>query len=421
MFAPAQRTSAKLFLMMVMAIFIIAYLIRYLYLDYYSDTATYLTDVNPEWNVVTADGLDDAFAISTLLFGLFVALSPSPLSQSMKPIQRVGYIVPPVFMGLALLAIVAITLAFRAAYGSALGEQPADIPFGLGTPIYRAQADLFPGLLLLFAEAAWFGRNRKHYWFWIAALGAFNLSMSMLTTSKAGLIFFAVQFVMLMYLTDQNIWAKPLRIFSLGLAALVAFIYAAQLRSQALLGTDALILVSLREGYIFATLLEVAGLIGNRLPGVEGLALYCGYGCEGLPTITFPALNGAAGQIFTQEVIRVRGDFDFRSPGYIGGAIIVAGTWGGSVLAISFLRGVLGGMRIMDRQGFSAATKIVVCFGMFRFLLEGVWAWQDLASMTVAAVIVEICARRVLRQRDATNDSGLPNRFDGYLAGTPAR
>ncbi len=292
-------------------------------------TSTVLTDVNPEWNVIIPAALDQALLISSLIFGLFFITSFQIKFRDKTSIARFGYRTPSLLETLTLISLVCATVVFRAAYGSALGEAPAEMPFYLGTPIFRAHADLFPGLLLLCAEASWRANDYRKYAFWIGALALFNLGLALVTTSKAGLIFFAVQLIMLMYLTEQNIFARPWRLAVLVIAALAAFIVAAQLRSQALLGTDALILVSIKEGRIFETVLEVAGLVMNRLPGAEGLALYCRQVCSGLPSFTNPVFDGTAGILFTQQVVGVTGDFDFRSPGVIGGAIIIAGVWGG--------------------------------------------------------------------------------------------
>lgn len=399
--AETTRTSAGLFLLMVTIVYVLAYAFRWVYLNYYLSTGVVLTDVNPEWNVITTGAFNQAFLISSLIFGAFLVVARPLGGAGSRAVLRTDYVVPNGWITLFFVLLVAFTLVVRRTYGTVLGEAPAVIPYGLGTPIYRSQADLIPGMFLLFAEAAWMTGARRNYAGWIAGLAIFNLLMALLTTSKAGLIYFAVQFVMLMYLTGQDIFAKPWRLALLALGGVLVFIVAAQLRSQALLGTDALILHSLREGRIVDTLLEVVGMIVNRLPGTEGLALYCGLTCTGLPDFTVPVLNGEAGRIFTQEVVNVRTDFDFRSPGFIGGAIIIGGLWGGALLAVAFLAFWLVLLRIADHFGLSAAFKVSLCFSIFRFILEGTWLWQDIASALAGAILVEAASRGLRRSASA--------------------
>ena len=399
------RTSARLFLQIIAAVYVLAYLVRWIYLSYYLSTSTVLTDVSPDWNLILPLAFQQAFIICSTVFGVFF-LTSFTTYRLHDGYSVSDYREPTRIMALTLISLVVFTLIIRRIFGSVLGEEPADIPLGLGTPIFRAQSDLFPGLFLLFAEAAWFARKRRSHYFWIVALAFFNIAMSLLTTSKAGLIFFAVQLFMLLYLTERKMYSKPLRIVALVVASLAVFIVAAQLRSRALLGVDALIVVSLMQGNIVETLLEVVGLIANRLPGTEGLALYCGFDCSGLPAFSVPRFTGEAGRVFTQAVLNVKSEFDFRSPGYVGGAVIIAGLAGGSLLSVVFLQMLLVLFRLLDKQRVSAATKIVLCFGSFRFILEGVWAWQDVASMAASALVVEMVARSLLYGGSHSNSVG---------------
>lgn len=407
---PTDRSGAKLFLLMVALVYALAYVGRWIYLQYYMVNGITLLDVAPDWNTIFPRALTQSLGISTIIFGLFFlscySLSNKPSVMRVGSFMRVGYRAPTNAETVAVVGGILATIVFRRAYGSVLGEQPADIPFGLGTPIFRAHADFVPGLLLLLAEASWFSQSPKRYKFWICALAVFNITLSVITTSKAGVINFAVELLMFMYLTGQNIFARPWRLAALAFVGLLGFIYAAQLRAQALYIGDAQIMIALKEGRVTETLLEVAGLIMNRLPGAEGLALYCGYTCEGMPTFSMPTFGGEAGQIFTSNVIGVQGDFDFRSPGVVGGAIIIAGLYGGGLLVIGFLRVVFGIIRFFDRKGVSIAAKALLCFGIFRFIIEGVWAWQDIASLTASIILIEIIARAILVDRTKTRHYG---------------
>jgi hypothetical protein len=408
---PSQyvRSSATLFLWTVAAVYVLAYVFRWLYLSYYMTVSVSLTEVSPDWNMILPRALDGAFLISSVIFGLFFL---STVVARGRPTVRFPMHVrsPGTALLSGFLLFVVFTVVFRVLFGAALGEAASEIPFGLGTPVYRAQADLIPGIFLLFAEAAYREGHRRKYLGWVVALAAFNLALGLITTSKAGLIFFIVQLLFLMYLTGQNIFARPITLAILGVGSLLAFIVAAQLRAQTLLGTDALIMISLYEGRVLQTLLEVSGLILNRLPGVEGLALYCGYACNAIPALETPSFSGEAGAYFTQQVIGVQGDFDYRSPGLIGGAIIIAGSIGGGMLVVAFLRSVLSLLKFMDNKGFSAAARALLCFGIFRFILEGIWAWQDLASLAIGVILVELTARRLRESGSLQRDerSGWP-------------
>ena len=284
-------------------------------------------------------------------------------------------------------------LVLRYLFGAKLGQDVALVGFFTGTLNYRIQADLLPALILLFMEIAWLAGQRGRYLFGMALLAGFYLVLSAITTSKAGMVFFLMQVIILMYLTGQSIWKYPVRLTLAAVGGVLTFIGASQLRAQALGIGDSAIWVSLKDGYIVETLFQVVGLIANRIPGVEGVALTCGLSCDTLLAFQMPTFDRGPIDIYTYDIVGVLGTADFRSPGLIAGAIILAGLYGGAAIVLAALMVGKSACNQMDRYKFSAATRAAFLFGMLRFMMEGAWNWVDIASMLAGVMAVEAIAR----------------------------
>lgn len=393
------RPAARLYLLVVLALFTFGYAFRYAFLTYYISSNTQLPPEYLDWHYVNQTPLNSAMIICTAAFALFfvIAFPTTKATDRLAPSYRD---VPPWGIA-AFVAFVGLSLAARAAYGATLGEEAADAGIIYGALNYRVQSDVIPGLTLLLMEISWAQKRKFQYWGSIALLAAFFLILSAITTSKAGMVNFLALVVMLMYVTGQAIWKYPVRIIIAVLAGILTFIVASQLRGQALGIGDSAIWVSLRDGRVFDTLLQVIGLIANRIPGVEGLALSCGYSCDTIPPFEFPTLRSTAIDIFTYDIVGVQHDNDFRSPGYIAGAILLFGMVYGLAAALGGLfvgRWVAG---TVDRLRFSAAATAALMFGLLRFMMEGAWYWLDALTMVTGVAIVEI-ASRLFRQSAAT-------------------
>lgn len=402
-FVLTDKSAGKMFLLTMLGIYLVSYVIRFFYLDHFVSQNITLLDVNPDWNVILPRPLRQGLLICSAIFGLFFFIS---MPWNAGPVRtRVAYLKPAGWFQLGLISFIAFCIAMRFIYGAKLGEQLTSMPLGLSSPINRSISELIPGLILLMMEAFWFTGDQKNYRRWLFVLAAFNLSIAAIATSKAGMVFFAAEWLMFMYLTGQPIIRKPLRWIVLGLLVLAAFIIGSQLRAQSG-GNTSDYVVLLQQGDYAGTLLLALGTFINRLIGLDGYALVCGYDCATLPGVI--ALNthsffGEAGRIYTQEVVRVTRDFDYRSPGLLGGAALLAGSYGGAMLAIGFLRGCLALIRVSDRLIFSIAFKISIVFGLFRFVLEGTWAGVDLIALVIGAFLIETGSRLL----DANRRSGV--------------
>ena len=386
-------TSRKLFIITCAIVYILAYLIRYLYIGYFVYNNYNFDDINPDWNAILPRALFESFVISTVVFFVFFGLSYFRIKSSAY--LHVSYKIPGIYSKISIFVIIIFCIGMRVAYGSRLGEEITPMPFGLNAPVNRTIDNIIPGLLLLMMECCWFNGKIKSYRAWIFLLAIFNITIAALATSKAGMVFFAAELMMFMYLTGQPIFKRPIMWVVVGFLVLVAFAVGTELRARAGGGTSEYSTL-FADGDYLGVLFLVAGTFLNRLVGLEGYALSCGYSCSTLPA--FSALNfhsflGEAGRIFTQEVVRVGQDFDYRSPGLLGGAALLAGTFGGALLVLVFLRGALTVLDFADRKEFSVACKVTVVIGLFRFISEGAWMAVDLLAVALGATLVEICAR----------------------------
>ncbi|KGB53683.1 hypothetical protein OVY29_04250 [Sphingopyxis sp. SE2] len=392
------RPAARLFLLVVLALFALGYAFRYAFLTYYISSNTQLPPEYLDWHFVNQAPLNSAMLICTGVFALFLIIAFPTTRATDRPAPDYRDI--PAWGIIAFVGFVGLSLAVRAAYGATLGEEATDAGFIYGALNYRVQSDVIPGLTLLLMEISWAQRRKFQYWGAITLLAGFFLTLSAITTSKAGMVNFLALVVMLMYITGQAIWKHPVRIILAALAGILTFIVASQLRAQALGIGDSAIWTSLRDGHVFETLLQVVGLIANRIPGVEGLALSCGYSCNTIPAFEFPTLRATAIDIFTYDIVGVQHENDFRSPGYIAGAVLLFGMVYGLAAAFGglfFGRWVAGAV---DRLKFSAAAMAALMFGMLRFMMEGAWYWLDVVTMVSGVAVVEV-ASRLFRQSAA--------------------
>lgn len=395
------RPAVRLFLFVVLVLYALGYVFRYFFLTYYISDNIALPAEYFDWRFVNQAPLNASMAICTAIFAVFVMIYFATTRTRELPAPR--YRAVPAWLISAFVAFVAATLVLRYAYGAVMGEAAANISFFLGTLVYRTQSDLIPPLILLLMEIAWNRNQKVQYYLSIALLALFFLVFSAITTSKAGMINFLSLVLMLMYLTGQRIWKYPIRLILAGVAGILAFIVGSQLRGQALGIGDSAIWVALRDGHVVEVMLQVVGLIANRIPGVEGLALTCGMHCNTLPFFTMPSFfDRSPIDIFTYDIIQIQHANDYRSPGLIGGAVLLAGLGGGAVLTLAAMFAGKSVAGLMDRQQFAAATKAAFAFWMLRFMMEGAWYWADVLTMFVAVSLIEIVAR-LMREKPGHN------------------
>jgi len=400
------RSSARLFMFVTLALFAMGYVFRYFFLSHFLGDNIALPPEYLDWQNVNIGPLTSAMMICTAIFGTYFIIHIATTRSVDR--QPTDYIKLPFWVFVAFGLFVIASLVVRARYGAALGQEAAaDAGFFFGTLNYRIQSDLIPPLILLIMEVAWRHQDKAQYYLGIAMLAAFFLILSAITTSKAGMVFFLAQLIMLMYMTGQNILKYPVRI-SLGvLAGVLAFIIGSQLRAQALGAGDSAIWVSLKDGHIADTLFQVVGLIANRIPGVEGLALSCGIDCSTLPGFHFPSLARSAADIFTYDIIRVQWANDFRSPGLIGGAVLLTGLWGGVAMVLGFLFAAKSICSAMDRYRFSAAASAAFVYGVLRIMMEGAWYWVDFVTMLAGVIATEAVSRLLIARKSSRSDSEL--------------
>ncbi|MGR4892973.1 hypothetical protein ACIPPQ_18215 [Sphingopyxis sp. LARHCG72] len=400
------RSSTRLFLFVTLALFAMGYVFRYFFLSHYLGSNSSLPPEYLDWQNVNIAPLGSAMMICSAIFATYFIIHVATTRSVDR--QPPNYIRLPYWAFAALGGFIVASLAVRAQYGAALGQEAAaDAGFIFGTLNYRIQSDLIPPLILLVMEVAWRHQDKVQYYLGIATLAAFFIILSAITTSKAGMVFFLAQLIMLMYLTGQNLLKYPMRITLGGLAGVLAFIIGSQLRAQALGAGDSAIWVSLKDGHFADTLFQVVGLIANRIPGVEGLALSCGIDCDTLPGFHLPSLARSAADIFTYDIIRVQWANDFRSPGLVGGAVLLTGLWGGVAMVLGFLFAAKSICSTMDRFRFSAAASAAFVYGILRIMMEGAWYWVDFVTMLAGVIATEAVSRLLIARKSSKSDSEL--------------
>ena len=405
-----SRSSASLLAKALLIIIFVGYIFKYFELLYYINNTIYIGDTLPEWQFINYIALKDSFSISIAALVLITPILTYFIFSENRymppPGYRLGGIFPLLlFLGLGFLA------ALRIQLGATMGEASSNLPWYIGTLVYRSQGDLMPGLLVFLIHGYRINNQRTLMYISIAALFILQALIGVASGSKSGVIFFG--FVMICYweLVADRRYLRPRIIVPLVLAAMVAFIAGSQVRSLALLGTSSQYVVDFLDGRLLSMTVDVFTAIVNRFPGQEALALACNNGCSAatlsgvLPIDRM--LSGEIALYYTRDVVGVTSDYDFRSPGFLGGSVMALGIYGGVLTSIAAIAIALFAMRAMDRAGLSVAARVVAAFGFFRFFMEGAWYWADLASVAYGVIGTELAVRFAVSSTRRSQMSGL--------------
>lgn len=392
----SSKSLPRLFVYIVISVYAVAYLSRYFYLLMFVRSELSLQDENPEWLILEERVFLPALLWSTAIFAVFVLFSLGTLPAQKRP----SIVMMPKFaLSVFIVATTIVSLILRLNYGAKLGEGAINLPFLLGPLLNRSQSDLIPGVLILMIEISWINSDRRSYYLWLLFFLGFQVALSAITTSKAGIIFFAIQILLLLHFMGKALFKNKLNILWMSIFGILFFVIGSELRSQAIFGTESEYYKMLMDGYVIEVITRVLGIILNRLPGLEGVALICGFDCSHLSDFAVPSFNGDATMIFTRDVMGVSRDFDYRSPGLIGGAILIAGWWGGGILTLAFLNVTRLILFYLDQVMITFAARVQLLFGLFKFILEGSWNIYEIIPLFIGVYLVELLALRLSRVR----------------------
>lgn len=395
---PPSKSSSNALLGALGIIFLIGFIFRYFYLSYFINNNLSFMEIAPDWEAILPQSLRQSFAICCLIFAVIFLTGPIYKLKSVVSTHKYSSI-DHIFI-ILLLVYSLFCLVMRHLYGGLMGEAESHMPLNLGPIVNRSIADIIPALLVLVIEVSWGLRSKWEYRLWVGILAVFCFVSAALLTSKAGLINFAVLYILFLYFSGQNFLKRPLLIISLAALAFISFLIGSELRSLSLQGSHSEYVTLLLDGEFTQMIFLLIGTLANRIIGLEGYALSCYTTCASLPEFITPSLEdfwGEAGRIFTQDVIGVKSDVDFRSPGLLGGAALIFGTVGGAIISILFIHACLFICRSIDSRPNSIALKVAFIYALIRFILEGTWASQSLISGLVGCIIVEFVARKIFK------------------------
>jgi hypothetical protein len=393
--------SEIIFLRSFLFIVSFGYLFKFFEINYFINNNIFIGDSLPEWQFINSYALDSSFFITAVFLLIFAAIlifahrtSPKISTSSVYDIS------PKLYLFITLIMV--IFLLIRVQYGAVMGRESANLPWYAGTLLYRTQTDLMPGLYVLMMYAFYMSNQRPMYYLTMATLFILQLLIAVLSGSKSGVIFFI--FVMICYweIIGYKHYRKLKILLPLVILAMAAFVIGSQVRSIALLGTNSQYIVDLMDGRLLYLLIDVSTAIANRFPGQEALALACLHGCDPqffdgvLPAERF--LSGDIAAYYTRDVVGVTSLTDFRSPGFLGGAVMATGIYQGIGVSIIAIWAAVQLLRRMDIHNWSVPAKVVAIFGLFRFFMEGAWYWADLVSVGYGVIATEIVARLVMRR-----------------------
>ena len=390
-----SRSAASFLAKALLILLMFGYVIKYLELRYFITNGVYLGDWLPEWQFINYVSLNDSIKVTVLCLLLLFPLILYFIRRN-ESAEVPYYATNAVFFIVLVMALGGLAI-IRLRYGATMGQAEANLPWYLGTLVYRSQTDLMPGLLVMLIHGFRTSNRRLFMHLSIAALFILQALIAIGTGSKSGVIFFV--FVMVCYweLVGDRRYLRPKVLVPLVLIALVAFIAGSQMRAYTLWGGDSEYVRYISDGRFLTLASELVVDIVNRFPGQEALALACGNGCSAatlsgvLPMSQL--LSGEIATYYTRDVVGVVSEVDFRAPGFLGGAVMAVGIYRGVIVAFLAVASGLFLLRLMDRTGISIAAKVVAAFGLFRFFMEGAWYWADLLSVAYGVIGTELAVR----------------------------
>jgi hypothetical protein len=365
-----------------------------------------VTLMNPEWRWVTAADLADgvywwaaAFACFCLVAGPAVEWWPA------RTMEDPGA----VYLARArtlLFALVATSLVLQATrvhldIGIMGIVQEHRLPFRLDTLLFRSQSTLVPALLLL---TVWVFDTTRTRGLWLAAVGALLLHfvmLSLIMTSRAGLVNFALLLVLLWAVT-RRLPKRAIILASVGVPALLLFIpFMTAVRAARLTAGEgaAEALVSAVQAFgeadIAGTALRTMLHVQVRVTGADGVwfvqrrVLKAGLSDfpSGIP------IEGPVGLFYTRDVTEITIAGDFRSPGIVGSLMLMGGIWGPTLLFALFVGAVGVWWRALLYLRTGPVAMAVSGAILTVFVMEGLWQVPDLVTGMATVGVVELVHR----------------------------
>jgi hypothetical protein len=286
-----------------------------------------------------------------------------------------------------------------------LGRETQHLPWRVDTAIFRTQSHLLPALLIYALWASERLANRRFVLAAGALLFAHQLTVGLISTSKAGLLWFAMP-VLFLWLLDGRLTRRRGLLIGVVLAAViltypvVTALRYARVQAPGVDSPD-----DFREAFVarLATqspafmARETARRLVVRVNGAAGVwfTLRAAPAAGGLDAL-WPDRGVPLVRYYTREIYDVTGPGDFRQPGLAAAFLIAGGPRGAMAMWVVFVAGAAAAWWASGRLRTAAASRALIGLHLLTFANEGTLQWQDVVAAAVCVLAVEGVHRRLV-------------------------
>jgi hypothetical protein len=284
-----------------------------------------------------------------------------------------------------------------------LGRETVHLPWRFDTVIFRSQSHLLPALFLY---ALWAAERAGRSRLAIAAGAAFfghQVVVSLLSTSKSGLVWFALP-VLFLWLCDRGLTRRRLAFVGAVLAAVIVGYPVVTALRQARVQTPGVQSagdVAHTVAHLLATqpptvmAQETARRLIVRVNGAAGVWFTLSAAArEGGLDRLWPDRRVPLIRYYTRDICGVTRPGDFRQPGLVAAFLLAGGpydVW----LWVVFVGGWAFAWWAAGRMWTAPVARALMAVHMLVFANEGTLSWPDLATAACCVLLIEGIHRRL--------------------------
>lgn len=409
----AISPSNPLLLYLFLITFGLGYLYKSIYTLFVLDAGGKIQSIYAEWWFLTRANIEDGFFFISIFmlffaFPIFVLKIESPKVKKIIVFNKkmVSYCKLTLFLCLSMILILAI-LRIKLNIGI-MGKVDTNHSV-FHTLIFRTQEMIIPGTLVFLMWVFHESKVAKYYVAACIILLIHYVSLSLLSGSKSGIIFFVFLIFCFWYL--QGILTKRKLVF-IGIAAIfiaLSYSYFTFLRSFLIQGyghNEAVVLAIEKLGA--ANKLELMGesffRIAARIIGAEGVWYYLNFiesnAATYLSMLEIVSQKGLS-LFFTQDLVGVTRQGDFRSPGLIAMSLIFFGQVGFALFASLCCITIVKCWNMLCKSYLSVPILVNYSVFILNWMSEGTFHIPDIIVFIIFLCFIHLFARVLMTLSNA--------------------
>jgi hypothetical protein len=307
-------------------------------------------------------------------------------------------------VGLFVCYLVGTLLALSLGVGL-LGAETEHLPFRLNTLITRSLMDFIPALMVLCLFLLDAPRTRKEWWLCLGLIAAAAAVYTLATTSRGGIIRFIVPVVFVWLLTNTMTRTR-MAICGLAVVTVIASLQfvtmirvvrmyeSADLQTAISEAAQRMDETDQRDSLLFSL-----AHLGRRIGNAEGTWFALKHASERpvRDPLSAMTVERSLVEYYTQTVVQVAAAGDYRTPGLLGGFMLLAGMPGLVLFTPLFVITVwLMWMGLATLRAWPAVLA-VLGYAVLTVASEAFAALQSLLIVLVIAAMCELVLRVILR------------------------